>query len=72
MVHLDFVASDIDTTLACCVAAGAVLTQAPRTKAWGRIAILADPIGHGRCLLDLHGRHLELPVEPPAAGASTR
>ncbi|MBD3682418.1 VOC family protein [Stenotrophomonas sp. Br8] len=50
-VHLDWVVADIDAALARAVAAGASLEQAVREHSWGRIAVLADPFGHGFCLL---------------------
>ncbi len=63
-VHLDVVVSDLDATLARCVAAGAVVEQAPQSKKWGRIAILADPFGHGMCLLEFHGRGYDEVLTP--------
>ncbi|HEX4300579.1 MAG TPA: VOC family protein [Gammaproteobacteria bacterium] len=50
-VHLDFVVPDADTAVQRAVAAGAVLEGDIRTHDWGRIAVLADPFGHGLCIL---------------------
>ncbi|MNU72886.1 Glyoxalase-like domain protein [compost metagenome] len=50
-VHLDWVVADIDAALARAIAAGAILEQAVREHSWGRIAVLADPFGHGFCLI---------------------
>src|SRR3546814_842506 len=50
-VHLDFVVDDVDATVARAVAAGAVLEHAPAPHEWGRAAQLADPWGHGLCVL---------------------
>ena len=50
-VHLDFVCDDVDATVDRAVALGATLEQPPRSHAWGRIALLADPFGHGLCVL---------------------
>lgn len=50
-VHLDFVVPDIDLALEHALAAGAILEAAIATHAWGRIALLADPFGHGFCLI---------------------
>jgi predicted enzyme related to lactoylglutathione lyase len=50
-VHLDFLVDDVDAAVSRAVAAGAKLERAPETHAWGRIALLADPFGHGFCLL---------------------
>ncbi len=55
-VHLDVVVEDVDDAVERALAAGAVLEQAAVTHAWGRIAILADPFGHGLCLLQFLGR----------------
>lgn len=55
-VHLDFVVPDLTLALRRAQEAGAVLEGEPRTAAWGRIATLADPFGHGFCLLQFLGR----------------
>lgn len=55
-VHLDWVVDDLDAALDRAVAAGARVEQAAATHAWGRIALLADPFGHGFCLLQFLGR----------------
>jgi len=50
-VHLDFVVEDADAAVARAVAAGAVLEDPIQSHPWGRIAHLADPFGHGLCIL---------------------
>ena len=55
-VHLDFVVDDCDAVAARAVAAGAVIEDAAVTHKWGRIAHLADPFGHGICILQMLGR----------------
>jgi predicted enzyme related to lactoylglutathione lyase len=55
-VHLDFVVDDVDAAVARAVAAGAVLEDPAESHRWGRIAHLADPFGHGFCLLQFLGR----------------
>jgi lactoylglutathione lyase len=55
-VHLDFVVEDLDAALARATAAGACLEGTVRTAAWGRIATLADPFGHGLCLVQFLNR----------------
>jgi predicted enzyme related to lactoylglutathione lyase len=50
-VHLDIAVADLEAALAEAVAAGAVLEDGPRSHGWGRIALLADPFGHGFCLI---------------------
>ena len=56
-VHLDVVVADIEAALARAVAAGARPETEIRTAAWGRIVTLADPFGHGVCLVQFlnHG-----------------
>jgi predicted enzyme related to lactoylglutathione lyase len=55
-VHLDFTVPDLDAALARALAAGATLEGEPQTHAWGRIAHMADPFGHGFCLIEFLGR----------------
>lgn len=51
-LHCDVVVDDLDAALARAVAAGAVQEGATRETAWGRIVQLADPYGHGWCLIE--------------------
>ncbi len=55
-VHLDFVVEAIDAALERARHAGARLEGAVRTNSWGKIAMLADPFGHGICLIEFVGR----------------
>lgn len=55
-LHCDVVVDDLDVALARAIAAGAVQEGETRDAAWGRIATLADPFGHGWCLLQFQGR----------------
>ena len=55
-VHLDFTVDDLDASLARALAAGATLEGEPQTHVWGRIAHMADPWGHGFCLIEFLGR----------------
>jgi predicted enzyme related to lactoylglutathione lyase len=55
-VHLDLVVDDVDAAVSRAVAAGAKLERDVATQPWGRIAILADPFGHGFCLIEFRGR----------------
>ena len=54
-VHLDVVVEDLDAALARALAADAVVEGGVRAAAWGRIAQLADPFGHGLCLIQFLG-----------------
>ena len=55
-VHLDFVVPDISTALTRARGAGATLEGEVRTYKWGHIALMADPFGHGFCLIEFLGR----------------
>ncbi len=55
-MHLDFVITDLDAAVQRAEAAGAKREGGIREHAWGRLALLADPFGHGFCLLEFKGR----------------
>ena len=55
-VHLDFVVEDIDLAVEKAVAAGARLEKAATTHKWGKLALMADPFGHGFCFVQFLGR----------------
>lgn len=55
-VHLDFVVSEIRAAVARAEDAGALLEGEIRTANWGHIAVMADPFGHGFCLIQFLGR----------------
>ncbi len=55
-VHIDLVVDDIEAALARAVAAGARAETEIRVAAYGRIAMLSDPFGHGFCLIQFLGR----------------
>ena len=54
--HLDVVVADVDAAVERAVAAGAQLEAPARDAPYGRIAMLADPFGHGFCLLQFNER----------------
>ncbi len=55
-LHCDVVVDDLDAAIARAVAAGATQEGAVRDAMWGRIVQLADPFGHGWCLIQFMGR----------------
>ena len=55
-VHLDFVVEDISAAVERAVHAGATLEGTVQSHAWGHLATLSDPFGHGFCLLQFVGR----------------
>jgi catechol 2,3-dioxygenase-like lactoylglutathione lyase family enzyme len=62
-VHLDFVVTDLEAAVARARDAGARLESDVSEHAYGRLALLSDPFGHGFCLLQFTGRgYDELPT----------
>jgi len=55
-VHLDVVVHDIETAFVQAVAAGALPESEIRTETWGKIVVMADPFGHGICLIEFQNR----------------
>jgi predicted enzyme related to lactoylglutathione lyase len=55
-VHLDIAVSDIATGVARALEAGATLEHDIHAAPYGKIAMLADPFGHGLCLIEFVGR----------------
>ncbi|HKM73690.1 MAG TPA: VOC family protein [Stellaceae bacterium] len=55
-VHLDVVVDDLGAALARALAAGARAETVIRVEAWGKIVMLADPLGHGLCVIEFLGR----------------
>ncbi len=55
-VHLDIVVSDINAAVQKALAAGAILERPVQASAWGKLALMADPFGHGFCLVQFLGK----------------
>lgn len=55
-VHVDVVVDDLDPALVRALEAGALQEGDIREANWGRIVQIADPFGHGWCLLQFLGR----------------
>jgi predicted enzyme related to lactoylglutathione lyase len=55
-IHLDIVVDDLDAALARALANGARDAGGVSEHVWGRMALLADPFGHGFCLIEFCGR----------------
>ena len=53
-VHADFVVDDIDSAIARAEAAGAVREGGTCDAPYGRLAMFADPFGHGFCLIQFN------------------
>jgi predicted enzyme related to lactoylglutathione lyase len=63
-VHLDFVVEDIESAVRRAVDAGAQLECAVSDHKWGRLALMADPFGHGFCFVQFCGRGYDEISEP--------
>ncbi|RRS00931.1 VOC family protein [Aquabacterium soli] len=50
-IHFDVVVPDLDEAIKQVSDAGAVQEQPVSTQAWGKLAVFADPFGHGFCLI---------------------
>ncbi|MEN3292433.1 MAG: hypothetical protein V7642_1686 [Burkholderiales bacterium] len=55
-VHLDFVVEEIEVAVEKAVSAGARLEKPMATHPWGKLALMADPFGHGFCFIQFLGR----------------
>lgn len=64
-VHLDIVVDDIDVAVERAVAAGATLEKSALSGAWGKLALMADPFGHGFCFVQFVGRGYDEIATPP-------
>jgi predicted enzyme related to lactoylglutathione lyase len=58
-VHFDLVVDDLGPAVQRAQAAGAIVESDPQTYEWGRIAFMADPFGHGFCLLEFRNGDYE-------------
>ncbi len=69
-IHLDFVVDSVDAAVDKARNAGARLEGSVRTNNWGKIAMLADPFGHGICLIEFLGRGYDEIATPAKESAS--
>ncbi len=53
-IHLDFVVEDMTGAIGRAVAAGAVQEGETCDAPYGRLAMFADPFGHGFCLIEFN------------------
>lgn len=63
-VHLDVVVDEVEPTLARALAEGATVEGPIREAVWGRMALLADPWGHGVCIVQFKGRGYDELIAP--------
>jgi len=62
--HLDVVVDDVDAAVDRALRAGARLEAPAKDAPYGRIAVLADPFGHGFCLLQFSDRGYDALLGP--------
>ena len=53
-IHPDYVVDDIEAATARALAAGAVQEGETRDAPYGKLAMFADPFGHGFCLIEVN------------------
>jgi len=63
-VHIDIVVEDISAAVARAEQAGAVLEAPVASANWGHMALMADPFGHGFCLIEYVGRGYDEIADP--------
>lgn len=61
-LHLDFVVNDIELAIQRALQAGATQERAITLHQYGKLALMADPFGHGFCFIQFTGQgYDELP-----------
>lgn len=65
-VHLDFVVRELESAVQTALTAGARLEGDIATAGWGKLALMADPFGHGFCLIQFSVRGYDEIADPPA------
>jgi predicted enzyme related to lactoylglutathione lyase len=63
-VHIDVMVDDLERAVDRARAAGATVERDIESRPYGRIAWLADPFGHGLCLIEMRGRGYDEIIEP--------
>lgn len=62
-IHPDFTVADMDAAIARVTAAGAVQEGETCDAPYGRLAMFADPFGHGFCLIEFNEQGYDAIVE---------
>jgi predicted enzyme related to lactoylglutathione lyase len=55
-LHLDFIVDAIEPAVQRAVVAGASMEEPISAHAWGRLALMSDPFGHGFCFVEFSVR----------------
>ena len=64
-IHIDFVVDDIQSAIERSLAAGAVQDGPVRKHVWGQISLMADPFGHGYCLIEFSAAGYDAIADDP-------
>ncbi|HEX9806541.1 MAG TPA: VOC family protein [Alteraurantiacibacter sp.] len=62
-IHPDFTVTDMDAAIARAIRAGAVQEGETCDAPYGRLAMFADPFGHGFCLIEFNEQGYDAIVE---------
>lgn len=65
-IHLDIVVDDVDVIVARALTLGARVEAGPIDQPFGRIAQIADPFGHGFCVLQMSERGYDANEREPS------
>ena len=71
-MHIDVVVDDVEAAVERAVNAGATVEGPVRTANWGKLALMADPFGHGICLIEFVGRGYDEIATEKAQSSGTR
>lgn len=63
-VHLDMVVEDVEESVRRATAAGATQESPIQVSRWGKLVLMADPFGHGFCLVQFVGRGYDAIATP--------
>lgn len=69
-IHPDFIVEDIDVAMAKVLTAGAVQEGEICDAPYGKLAMFADPFGHGFCLIQFNDQGYDALLSPRDHGAS--
>jgi predicted enzyme related to lactoylglutathione lyase len=70
-IHLDIIVSDLEAAVDRAIRAGALLEHPARDAGYGRIAMLADPFGHGFCLIEFSASGYDAVIADATTSSST-
>lgn len=69
-IHFDLAVTDMDAAVARALSAGAVQEGEMVEAPYGRLAMFADPFGHGFCLIEFNARGYDALLDPRSCPAA--